>query len=184
LNSYETSEPSNNWPASYPWLVTYKYYLIAIVALSVIGLGMSISSYYDLLARADLSSIDQYKYSYYRQFAINIARIGLFIFAINSLKGIGEMWVRTLHLSINGVAAVTGVLAYLPILRLWAPPDMFLSVGYVAVIPIGVLVPWSFLISIFPSGLVSVAMMILNLAINTVALGLAVFWLNCWRLDR
>ena len=178
LNLDTTNDPSYERPAGDRWLVIYRYYLIAAVALSVIG-----------LAKLIFNSFDNFM-----PLIFNIAQIGLFVFAINSLNRIGEKWVRTLHLSINGVAVVMGMFYYLEnvfgysqVWSLWYT-SIVLQIGGVAVFPIGQLVPWRFLWLHFAeqwrgSGQPPVILMI-RMAITTFAFAPAVFWSIRWTKER
>ena len=67
-----------------------------------------------------------------------IAQIGLFVLALRSLGRVGEKWVRTLHLWINGTAVVTVIISWLSVFSF----NIFLQVAGIVVLPIETLVPW------------------------------------------
>jgi len=155
----------------------YRYYLIAVVALSLISLGKFALSVPDLLEyvrQGDLPGFVQFRFFILRP-VTDLAQIGLFLFAISSLKRIREPWVRTLHLSINGVAVIVSLLSYSRFiwnLEYWG---LLLNVGHVATIQLHALVPWS-LLNTLPGGMRTG----ISLAVNTGALVLAAVWSYCW----
>lgn len=181
MNSPETSDLSNNRAASHQWLVMYKYYLYAVIALSLIGFVAFLLDIPERLTwfRDDPGLAFRFLVL---PVVIDVARIVLFLFAINSLKRIDEKWTRTFHLSINGIAVVVVLLTFAQMFWQSEYAYVVLGIGHVTVIPIGSLVPWNLLYSVFPpggEGQFSVSQMF-SVAINLVALAFAVLWSDRW----
>jgi hypothetical protein len=101
---------------------------MAAVAFSAIGLAKFLVNISDQLSGSALVGASVW----------GVAQTGLFVFALWSLRRVGEKWVRTLQLSINGVAVI------ISIVRLLDPysNNVFLQVGGAFVFPIGAIVPW------------------------------------------
>jgi hypothetical protein len=78
------------------WLAIYRIYLFIAAVFSLISLVRFISMGPPLLV-----------------LGAPIARLGLFVFAIYSLKSFGDVWVRNLHLAINGAASIVMLLTFM-----------------------------------------------------------------------
>lgn len=129
MDSDNTNETVDDGVAKERWLTVYKYYLVAAVALSVIGLARHIT-----LSGASF---------------LDIAPIGLFVFALWSMRRVGERWVRTLQLSINGFAVIMLIIRLLDPFYMAAGRGIdyifFRLVGSVFVFPLESVVPWHLL---------------------------------------
>lgn len=128
MDSHNTNDAVDYGLANERWLTIYKYYLMAAVALSVFGFAKFIVLNSGRVSGGQLVGALVY----------GIAQIGLFVFALRSLKRVGEKWVRTLQLSINGVAVIMLINGLTQIL----PYNIFMRVGDIAVFPISALIPW------------------------------------------
>jgi len=155
LDSDATNDSSEHNLVSNHWLVGYKYYLFAAVTLSTIALGRTL-----MQLPGQLSSIrnlppeiaSERNILMFVSLGVGVAKIGLFVFAIYSLKRLSETWVRKLHLSINGAAVIVVILG--SVLTIIGPGSMswYLSianrVASVVVFPLWALIPWNFLYQI------------------------------------
>ncbi len=149
MDTHSTNDSVDYEIANERWLTIYRYFLVAAVAFSVIGFTKIILFYYGGESGGQLVS----------QSVLGIAEIGLFVFALWSLNRVGEKWVRTLHLCINGVAAIILVNGLAPIL----PYNILIRVGYIAVFPIDALVPWQLVFELSFHSLVQIATSIASL---------------------
>jgi hypothetical protein len=138
LDSQKIDVTGDHGLANERWLTVYKYYLMAAVALSVIGIAKYLVINFDQASGRQLVVASVW----------GVAQTGLFVFALWSMSRVGERWVRTLQLSINGIAAI------MLIIRLLDPYGMavanslyylFIRVGNVFVFPLESLVFWAFL---------------------------------------
>lgn len=139
MDSQKTDVTGDHGLAKERWLTIYKYYLMAAIAFSVIGFARFLVFYFDQISGGQLVYVSVW----------GIAQTGLFVFALWSLSRVGEKWVRTLQLSINGVAVI------MLIIRMLDPYHMavakgsdylfFRQVGSVFVFPLESLVPWHLL---------------------------------------
>jgi len=189
LTTRDTTEPSSARSNSYDWLRLYRYYLIAVVLLAGIGLGTLLLSIPAALGYMQQVSDDESAFILSTlvilPFVSWLVQIGLFVFAIRSLKRIDERWVRTLHLSINSVAVVFSISFYVSLFWPFPFANIVFQILHVAAIPIGVLVPWNALNSIFPAspgGLNPVVLVIMFLIYTITLLLAAVWWVHWSRL--
>jgi hypothetical protein len=186
LSTQDTNDPVNARLDSYRWVLLYKYYLIAAVVLAGLGLGrllLSMPAWFGYLegVPADELMFSQFAFIVI-PFVLGLVQIGLFIFAIKSPRRISEAWVRTLHLSINGVAMIAVILgnafqmigygsaphlAILPILN---------RVAGVVVFPLNALIPWRFLYEISPN-----LGQLIGWATSLIIISLAAVWWIRWR---
>ncbi len=128
MDSQSANDVVDNGPANERWLTIYKYYLMAAVAFSVIGAAKHIVNISDQFSGSTLvgASVGAF------------AQTGLFVFALWSIRRVGENWVRTLQLSINGVAVIIVIIKFLqPGLY-----NIFILVGSFFVFPIADVIPW------------------------------------------
>lgn len=114
------------------WLTVYKYYLLAAVALSVIGLAKFVVFTSDQISGSSLGSASVW----------NVTQSGLFVFAFWSIRRVGEDWVRTLHLWINGIASITVVIKLFATFSNDFSLYAYTALGNIFVLPIESLVPW------------------------------------------
>jgi uncharacterized membrane protein YhaH (DUF805 family) len=121
LDSTNKRDAINQGLASERWLTIYKYWLVASVAILVIGLAANsvkladVSNELNVAMNMETDSQREYWSRHYEsQLLRNMARIGLYVFAIWSLTRVGEKWVRMLHLSINGAAVIGATAMILP----------------------------------------------------------------------
>ena len=121
----------NHGSVNQRWLTVYKYCLMAAVAFAVVGFAKFIMFYAGQRSGGQLAGWTLY----------GIAQIGLFVFALWSLNRVGEKWVRTLHLSINGVAVLIVIIGFIQPYSY----NILIQVGSIVVLPIGALVPWQLL---------------------------------------
>ena len=133
MESLNTNDAVDHGPATERWLTVYKNYLVAAVALSVFGLARFIVSNSDQITSEELA----------KALVWGGAQIGLFAGALWSTGRVGEKWVRTLHLTINGVAATVLITGFLPFFfNDTYILNIVMRFGNIFVFPVGALVPW------------------------------------------
>lgn len=177
-----TSESSGHSADSYRWLIIYRYYLYAALALSVIGIAKNVFGSFQMFGYFADDPFQLFVRVVW-PLLVDGAQIGLFVFAIVSLATIGQRWVRTLHLWINGAAVVMGLFFLLSsvvnlsaVWGLWYA-SMFLQLFSIAVLPIGELVPWQYVYSNLGS---EDAFRLVRGIISIVALAPAILWSVRW----
>lgn len=188
---------SQHSPSAYRWLAAYRYFMYAAVALGSISIVLGILSW-----RASDEFFRTDSFLFFRFFVLPIglyvAGIGLFIFAIYSLKRLSEPWVRNLHLWIHGAAVIlvlpslviSAVNTFGPSLFILGEPSSVAQLasflGQVVVIPLAAIVPWDYLYQTFPpveqgSTLVqNPVFTLVQMAVFLATLSLAATWYVLW----
>ena len=132
MDSHDTSDAVDHGLANERWLTIYKYYLTVAVAFSVIGLVTGLARFIEVMS-GQVSASALVGASIW-----GVAQTGLFVFALWSLRRVDENWVRTLQLSINGVAVVMVIIRFL----LPYSFNIFIQVGSIFIFPIAGVIPW------------------------------------------
>ncbi|HEY5734498.1 MAG TPA: hypothetical protein VIU36_07015 [Gammaproteobacteria bacterium] len=130
MDSHNTNGALDYGLANERWLTIYKYYLMVAVAFSVmrpiIWSLMAINS-----DRVSVSWIN---------LVWSVAQTGLFVFALWSIRRIGEKWVRTLQLWINGVAVIMAIITFIQPYSY----NILINVGRLFMFPIASVGSWYF----------------------------------------
>jgi hypothetical protein len=189
LGSEDTSEPSDARSNRHGWLLLYKYYLTAAVVLAGIGVVRVFKSRSEFITDSGfftdtgqvtvVDSIFFISVIIIYPLVLGLVQIGLFIFAVKSLRQITEGWVRTFHLSINGVAVIAVILGNtFQIVGLGSIPFLAIlnNVAGVVVFPLHALIPWTFLHGISPN-----VGQLVFWATSLVIIWLAAVWWIRWR---
>ncbi len=131
------------------WLTVYKYFLMAAVALSVIGAAKFIVSISGQFSGSTLVGMSVWA----------LVKTGLFVFALWSMRRVGEKWVRELQLLINGVAVIIVIIGFVQP----SSYNTFIHVGSYFVFPIADVIPWKLVSELSLGFLVSWATSIASL---------------------
>ena len=172
------------WSAGSRWLVVYRDYLFIAVFLSLFVFAqrlpyhLSLLHYDEVAGRAILALVS------------GVFAIGLFAFAIYSLNRLSEAWVRIFHLSINAAAVIVIFLSLvlrfvLDINQMEHVLGYALTIGRAAVVPLGALIPWSYLYQVFPYSVgLAHPINLLNFATSLLTLAIAAYWSFNWATHR
>ena len=128
MDSHNTNDAVDYGLANERWLTIYKYYLMVAVALSLIALAKFIVIISDQFSGSTLVGASVW----------GVAQTGLFAFALWSIRRVGEKWVRTLQLSINGVAVIMVIIRFLQPYSY----NIYIQIGSIFIFPIAGVIPW------------------------------------------